>query len=202
MKGIIFLRLLVVSFTVFVGVSVLTAQTSDKLNDELIYKHSKLSFSLQYPATLMAWEFPDGVSITDETRTIYDGKIDILITNTALERDRYYVDWAAKHFWRLRKAKEGKIFKDDEFSNSLYTKVENLTLNGYPAVKVINEVKREQNLRTLPNLGMSPPSIYAVSIYFQKGKNIWEITSLSISKEQQEKNIPIFEGVWKSLKFR
>ncbi len=201
MKRIIYLSLLVIAFTIFVSVSVLEAQTSDKTSGRLTYKHSKLGFSLEYPSPLKAWESTDGVSLTDESRSIYDG-VDILITNTSLEPDRYYVDWAAKHFWRLRKAKAGETFKDDEFPNSSYTKVENLIVNGYPAVKVINETKREQTLRTLPNAGMSPPPIYAVSIYFLKGKDIWEITSLANNKGQQEKSTPIFEGIWKSLKFK
>src|SRR5687768_9861777 len=114
MKRISYLRLLIVTFTIFLSGSILTAQTSNKSNDELTYKHSKLGFSLKYPATLKAWEFPNGVSVTDESRSIYE-RVDILIENTALEPDRYYVDWAAKHFWRLRKAKVGEVFKDDEF---------------------------------------------------------------------------------------
>lgn len=202
MKRINYLPILVIVFTVFVSVSVLKAQAPDKSSGQIAYKHSKLGFSLEYPSTLKAEEFPDSVSVTDESRSTHFGGIDILITNTSLEPYRYYADWAAKNFGRLRKAKAGETFKDDEFPNSIYTKVENLIINGYPAVKVINATKRDQNLRALPNAGMSPLPIYAVSIYFLKGKDIWEITSLASNKEQQEKSTPIFEGVWKSLKFK
>ena len=175
------------------------AVASNRLSSQYIYKHPKLGFSLEYSALLTAQDFPNGVELTNNAVQIYD-RINVLVTNTSLEPDRFSAGRAVEYFKRFRKAKAGEIFKGGEFGIGAYTKIEDLKVSGYPAVRVAYEYRPQQNTPPLPNDDPFPP-VYAVHVYIQKGTDIWEVVSYGIDKATQEKSATTFEEVLGSLKF-
>ncbi|HVG21756.1 MAG TPA: hypothetical protein VNI02_22160 [Blastocatellia bacterium] len=131
---------------------------------------------------------------------IYD-RINVLVTNTGLETDRCSTSRAVEYFKSFRKAKAGEIFKGVEFGIGAYTKIEDFKVSGYPAVRVVYEYSPQQNTRPTTNVGAPFPPVYAVHVYIQKGRDIWEVVSYGIDKATQEKSVTTFEEVLRSLKF-
>ena len=200
MKTIKSLLPLLAAVSIFSGVSASTAQTLEKQDSEVVYQHRKLGFSIKYPATLTLQEHLDGVSVIDTNKSFYDG-VHISIINTSLETESEAYYWIRRNFWRLRKAKAGGVFKDGEFGHS-YKKIESLSVNDYPAIKILYETRQANKIQNSTGGCKPPPPIYAVSIYFLKGKDIWEIQNLASDKAQQEKNTPLFNQILSRLKFK
>lgn len=190
--------------------SVPPVKTSNNLEKRNIYKHSRLGFSFEYSSSLLIQEFPNSVSlINDWTKS--DHRIDVGITRTYINSNVYEDRWAINTYNRLKKANLNEtiplneVMKEDGYERHTYTKVENLKVRGYPAFKIIHEYEPRQNQLSLPNMGRdmgrgSPP-MYVVSVYFKRGKYIWEVTSLANDKEEQEKTTSILETVLKTLQF-
>jgi hypothetical protein len=168
-------------------------QTSDKFVPRNKYKHPKLKFSLEYPKTLSTWDFPDGVGLDSIT---YDcpNWVRILVSKTSITYDQNTARKIARNYWRFRSAKPGQTVDWN------YIKVENLDVNGFPAVKVIYETKPRKE-RASPDETSKQPYIYNVIVYIRKGKEIWEVRSITISKQHQEKVTGVFEEVLKTLRF-
>ena len=190
----------VVASTIFAGVSVFPnmAFASSSLSAQYIYKHPKLGFSLEYSALLTAQEFPNGVVLKNNAMQIYD-RIEIHVTNTALEQG--YTNGPVATFKSFRSAKAGEVVKVTEFAIGTYTKIANLKVDGYPAVRVVYEYRPQRNIQSLPDTGAPFPPLYAVSVYIQKGTDIWEVMSYGIDKETQEKSAKPFEVVLRTLRF-
>jgi transcription-repair coupling factor (superfamily II helicase) len=189
-----------VASTIFASISISPnmAFASNSLSVQYIYKHPKLGFSLEYSGLLTAQDFPDGVVLKNNAMQIYD-RINIHVTNTALERG--YTNGACETFKSFRSAKAGEIVKVTEFGIGTYTKIANLKVNGYPAVRVVYEYRQQRNTLSLPDTGAPFPPLYAVSVYIQKGTDIWEVMSYGPDKETQEKSAITFEEVLRTLKF-
>jgi esterase/lipase superfamily enzyme len=43
--------------------------------------------------------------------------------------------------------------------------------------------------------------MYAVMVYIEKGADIWEVASYGWDKESQQKSVPAFEAILRTLKF-
>ena len=174
----------------------------NKLSGKYVYKHPKLGFSLEYSESLTAREFPDGVVLENflenNAMQIYD-RIDIQVTNIALQLGCR--DGSVETFKSFRSAKAGELVKGSE--SGTYTKIANLKVNGYPAVRVVYEVTHEyaaeRNTKAEDLPSFFP--VYSVSVYIQKGTDIWEVMSQGIDKKTQEKGAKTFEEILRTLKF-
>jgi len=189
-----------IAFVLFAGISVLMhpAIGLHGLSGQYFYKHPKLGFSLEYPLPLTAREFPNGVELNNDAVQIND-RIHIDVTNTTLEPDRYYVERIAQNFKKFRSAQAGAIFKGAEVGDGAYTKVADLRVDGYQAVKVIYEYRQQRDTESEPELPLPP--MYAVMVYIEKGADIWEVASYAWNKDSQQKSVPTFEVILRTLKF-
>src|SRR2546428_10315471 len=89
--------------------------------------------------------------------------------------------------------------KEPNLATGAYTKVADLRVHGYQAVKVIYEYRQQRDTESEPELPLPP--MYAVMVYIEKGADIWEVASYAWNKESQQKSVPTFEVILRTLKF-
>jgi len=167
------------------------------------HKNHRPLFSISYPEHLVVQEWPDGVILIDE-KLSWPRDV-IQVSNDAFPRG--YFNYASiRVFEILRRAKRGEIKpRLTDFGSGIYRKIENITVDGYPAVKVIyDSIERMERAgeSTPEDSGTQPPPIYVVSVYIKHHNKIWEISSLASSKAMREERALIFESILSTLKFR
>ena len=89
--------------------------------------------------------------------------------------------------------------------SGVYYKIENITIDGYPAVKVIYdsiEFIRQADESSPEDSGAPPQPIYQVSVYVKHHNKIWEISSLASSPAMRAERALILERILSTFKFR
>jgi hypothetical protein len=157
---------------------------------------------MSYPQHLVVQEWPDGVILTDE-KLSWPRDV-IRVSNDAFPRG--YFNYAPiRVFEILRRAKRGEIKpRLTDLGSAVYQKIENITVDGYPAVKVIYdsiEFMAPAGESSPEDSGAPPPPIYVVSVYIKHRNKIWEISSLASSKAMREDRALIFECILSTFKF-
>jgi len=123
---------------------------------------------------------------------VYD-RINIDVTNTALEPDKYSVKRAAEDFRRFRSAKAGAILKGVD--HETYEKVANLRVDGHPAVKVLYDNGRGQDTSSSPAAGAPLPRVHETCVYVEKDGEVWKIVSYAFFDKETLKKSPL-RKVW------
>ena len=179
-----------------------TGSAQDPTSNYKAYKNIRPMFSMSYPQDLVLEKWPDGITLTDEKSWPRDV---VQVSNDAFPRG-YFNYVPIRIFEILRQAKPGEVKpRLTDWGYGVYYKIENITVEGYPAVKVIydpTEFDSSADQLSSVNSGQSPQPIFVVSVYVKYRNKIWEISSPAATKAMREERALILKRILSTFTFR
>src|SRR5207302_10613725 len=117
----------------------------------------------------------------------------IQVTNAAFSQPNSN-DRGAEYFNLFRNARPGSVLRQADLGGGTFRKVENLTVDGYPAVKMIYDNPASDRSQHPDWVGRDLPPFYDMHVYIRKGEATWAIRSLHLTRrcrmsEQKHLNI-------------
>ncbi len=164
-----------------------------------IYRNQHLGFSLKFPGDLNAEEFPDGLMVVNDKLPGIDRNI-IQVTNAAFSQPNSN-DRGAEYFNLFRNARPGSVLRQADLGGGTFRKVENLTVDGYPAVKMIYDNPASDRSQHPDWVGRDLPPSYDMHVYIRKGEATWAIRSFASDKKTQDERTKTFEQIISTFKF-
>ena len=165
---------------------------SQNVGEWKTYGDRKLGFSFDYPSYLNVYAYADGASAESNDE---DGRNLFTVVN---DGSRSY-GVTIKYFFYLRKLKVGKMVKGNPVVSS--TKIENLRINGFPAVKVI-QIQASRDDYASTNGCKAPDPISLITVYVFRNGRIRQLNTIQLfGGEIHQRRNEQFEAILTTFRF-